>query len=42
LRQIVDHFTGKNRGLLVEIMYLGQSFGVHIHESLPNALSGAA
>jgi hypothetical protein len=41
LRQIVDHVAGECRGLFVEAMRFGQSGGMHIHDSLLNALSGA-
>ena len=41
LRQVVDHVAGKYRGLLVERMHFGQSGGMHIHDNLPDALSGA-
>jgi len=41
LRQTIDHLAGKRRGLLVETMRLGQSGGMHIHNSLLHALSGA-
>jgi hypothetical protein len=41
LRQIVDHVAGKRRGFFIETMRFGQSGGMHIHDTLQNALSGA-
>jgi hypothetical protein len=41
LCQIVDHVAAKRRGLFVETMRSGQSGGMHIHNSLLHALSGA-
>ena len=41
LRQVADHVAGKSRGLFVELLRSGQSGGMHIHDTLLNALSGA-
>ena len=41
LRQIADHVSGEGRSLLIERIALSQSGGMHIHDTLPNALSGA-
>ena len=41
LRQVPDHVAGKSRGLFVELLRSGQSGGMHIHDILLNALSGA-
>jgi hypothetical protein len=41
LRQIVDHVAGKRRGLFIKTLRFGQSGGMHIHDTLQNALSGA-
>src|SRR6201747_1711052 len=41
LRQIVDHVAGKRCSLFIETVRFGQSGGVHIHDTLQNALSGA-
>jgi hypothetical protein len=41
LRQPFDHVAGKRRGLSVEMMRFGQSGGMHIHDNLLDALSGA-
>ena len=38
LRQIVDHVAGKCGGWFIEAVRFGQSGGVHIHDSLLNAL----
>jgi hypothetical protein len=41
LRQIADHVSRKCGSLFVEGEPLGQSGGVHIHDTLLNALPGA-
>ena len=41
LRQVADHVAGKGGGLLIELVRLSQSGGMHIHDTLLNALSGA-
>src|SRR6202022_2835070 len=40
-RQIADHVAGKRGSLLVETLRFVQSGGVHIHDGLLDALSGA-
>jgi hypothetical protein len=41
LGQIADHISGEGRSLLVELVRSGQSGGMHIHDTLLNALTGA-
>ena len=41
LRQVADHVARKGGSLFVEGVRVGQSGGMHIHDTLLNALSGA-
>jgi hypothetical protein len=41
LRKVADHVAGERRVLLIELMNRGQSGGMHIHDTLLNALPGA-
>src|ERR1700744_4645752 len=41
LRQTIQHVAGKCRGSFIETLRLTQRGGVHIHDSLLSALSGA-